>query len=214
MLVDLGMRRNDTVDLNLVRNFIAKIDKEFDLVMTLERYNESLVLLKHLMNWDFEDIVYVKLNAAKQDNHLSEKAHSALRGYLAGDYLLYNYFAKKLEKQIHRFGEINMQKELQEFARTVAKVVSDCGIKYVTELPSHQKGFKDNYVKHLDVVDPQNETCVDFIQKEDNFLHKLKYVQLDRLKKRGVDVDAEETKWNTFWSWTCQSGNSFHCCKS
>ena len=38
------------------------MDAQFDLVLILERFDESLVLLQDLMCWPTEDIVYLKQN--------------------------------------------------------------------------------------------------------------------------------------------------------
>ena len=39
-----------------------ELDAQFDLVLILERFDESLVLLQDLMCWPTEDIVYLKQN--------------------------------------------------------------------------------------------------------------------------------------------------------
>ena len=42
--------------------YYRELDAQFDLVMILERFDESLVLLQDLMCWPTEDIVYLKQN--------------------------------------------------------------------------------------------------------------------------------------------------------
>ena len=39
-----------------------ELDAQFDLVMILERFEESLILLQELMCWPTEDLVYLKHN--------------------------------------------------------------------------------------------------------------------------------------------------------
>jgi len=38
------------------------VDKEFDLVLLQERFEESMVLLKHLLCWSYEDVVSMQVN--------------------------------------------------------------------------------------------------------------------------------------------------------
>ena len=49
---------------------LAKIDeaqKKFGLVMIAEQFDESLVLMKDLLCWEFEDITSLKLNGRKDE---------------------------------------------------------------------------------------------------------------------------------------------------
>ncbi|XP_037509398.1 galactose-3-O-sulfotransferase 3-like [Rhipicephalus sanguineus] len=56
---DLEQAHNESA----VRDFIARLDAVFDLVMVAERMNESLVLLRHLLCWELDDVIVFKLNA-------------------------------------------------------------------------------------------------------------------------------------------------------
>ena len=47
---------------NFIASYYRELDAQFDLVMILERFDESLVLLQDLMCWPTEDIVYLKQN--------------------------------------------------------------------------------------------------------------------------------------------------------
>ena len=42
--------------------FISRLKNTFDLVMVVEYFDESLVMMKRLLNWSLNDILYVKLN--------------------------------------------------------------------------------------------------------------------------------------------------------
>ncbi|XP_078619176.1 galactosylceramide sulfotransferase-like [Branchiostoma floridae x Branchiostoma japonicum] len=46
-----------------IRDFVEKISREFDLVMVLEYFDESLVLLRRMLCWDMRDILnFITLN--------------------------------------------------------------------------------------------------------------------------------------------------------
>lgn len=60
---DLGGNKDrSSTDVAYAQAFVAEMEKVFSLVMISEYFDESLVLLRHLLSWDLENIVYVKLN--------------------------------------------------------------------------------------------------------------------------------------------------------
>ena len=61
-LFDLGLDTAYHEDFTVVRNYIRFLQQEFDLVMVMEYFDESLVLLKRRFCWKIEDILYFKLN--------------------------------------------------------------------------------------------------------------------------------------------------------
>ena len=44
-----------------LRQRILFYESEFDLVLLAERFDESLVVMKDLLCWDIEDIMYLKV---------------------------------------------------------------------------------------------------------------------------------------------------------
>ena len=60
-LWDLGMNKSKMADEQEVWNQIDNHAKSFDLVLIAERFDESLLLLKDLLCWNFEDILYIKV---------------------------------------------------------------------------------------------------------------------------------------------------------
>jgi galactosylceramide sulfotransferase len=61
MLYNLGMAARDMESQKSVKKMIQKIDLEFDLVMIVEQLDESLILLKKLLCWETDDMVYFKV---------------------------------------------------------------------------------------------------------------------------------------------------------
>ncbi len=59
MMFDLGVEISDFVGLSesRLREMVQEIDNRMDLVMIAERMDESLVLLRHLLNCDWSDVV-------------------------------------------------------------------------------------------------------------------------------------------------------------
>lgn len=63
MSFDLGLEPAHFDNASAVRRFVERLDSTFDLVMVAERINESLVLLRHLLCWDVDDVVVFRHNA-------------------------------------------------------------------------------------------------------------------------------------------------------
>ena len=65
-------------------------------VLITEYFEESIVLLKHLMCWQYEDLAFFKLNSREESRKsslsLSPGAKERLRNSMKSDYTLYNHF--------------------------------------------------------------------------------------------------------------------------
>lgn len=62
LMFDLGLSFKHYQNITAVNEYIRFLGKEFDLVMIMEYFDESLVLMKRLLCWEIEDILYLKLN--------------------------------------------------------------------------------------------------------------------------------------------------------
>ena len=62
MMFDLGFSQKYFQNYTAVTKYINFLNKEFDLVMIMEYFDESLILLKRLLCWEIDDILHVKVN--------------------------------------------------------------------------------------------------------------------------------------------------------
>ena len=94
ILFDFGMNPEDYGNKKKLQNLISEIDQTFDLIMILEDFNESMVLLKNGLSWNYEDLLSVKLNVHNERTKtlISEMAKNTLRKWLMESYLFYDYF--------------------------------------------------------------------------------------------------------------------------
>lgn len=85
---------------------IAEVDRTFDLIMVTELFDESLVLLRDLLCWTYEDISYLKVNALRSNakTRLSPAARERLKEWLWGDVLFYEHFRENLERRLDQYG--------------------------------------------------------------------------------------------------------------
>merc|ERR1712198_588768 len=85
MLWGAGLSGRYMDNMTAIDNKIAEIDKTFHLVMMADRFDESVILMKDLLCWDFNDVVNFKLNSRKENKkiQISDEARQALREYFA-----------------------------------------------------------------------------------------------------------------------------------
>ena len=62
MLWDSGLAAAAMDNRTAVDNKIAEMDDTFGLVMIAERWDESVILLRDLLCWDYSDVINFKLN--------------------------------------------------------------------------------------------------------------------------------------------------------
>ena len=94
ILFDFGMNPEDYGNKTILQNLISEIDQTFDLIMIVEDFNESMVLLKNGLYWNYEDLLSIKLNVhnEKTKSVISEGAKDSLRKWLKSSYIFYEYF--------------------------------------------------------------------------------------------------------------------------
>lgn len=87
-----------------VVKYIEMLDEDFSLVMIMEYFHESLILLRRLMCWTFKDIIYHKVNVNKKAPSVSKRTQilqdQLYRTYSPIDYMLYDYFNRTFWKKI------------------------------------------------------------------------------------------------------------------
>ncbi|KAF7229950.1 galactose-3-O-sulfotransferase 3-like [Nothobranchius furzeri] len=117
-----GDKDRPASDAAYAQAFVAKVERVFSLVMISEYFDESLVLLRHLLSWDLEDILYVKLNmrAESSKKSLSPGLPEKIRDWNSIDARLYDYFNASLWVKLSELGldfvanEVNLLRHAQE----------------------------------------------------------------------------------------------------
>ncbi|XP_006816710.1 galactosylceramide sulfotransferase-like [Saccoglossus kowalevskii] len=119
MSFDLGLPLHQYDDVNAIVRFVNMIEKDFDLVMLLEYFDESLILLKRLLCWKLEDILYLKINQRKKLTPVQSNAEQLYRHFSQADYTLYEHFAAIIQRRMSEspglheevayFREINLE---------------------------------------------------------------------------------------------------------
>ncbi|XP_069134204.1 galactose-3-O-sulfotransferase 3-like [Argopecten irradians] len=111
-----------------IDKYISKLDNEMDLVIVTEYFDESIVMMRRILNWDLKFVLYGKLNSKqKKDPRLiiGSEEESLYRNWALIDYALYNYFLAKIKQKIKQQPP-DFFDELAYFRKTKTKFNSFC----------------------------------------------------------------------------------------
>nr|KAG5690208.1 hypothetical protein BaRGS_019004 [Batillaria attramentaria] len=88
LVFDSGLPLAQHMNETAVTQHIAKLDRELDLMLVMEHFDESLVLLKRRACLQLKDIVHYKLNSRKSEpkHMITEADHQALRLWQMADH--------------------------------------------------------------------------------------------------------------------------------
>lgn len=88
--------------------YLQELDRTFHLVIISEYFDESIVLLRRVLNWKLPDILYRRLHIRGWDRKITlprTNDRRLYRRYAFADYAIYDHFYKRLWKQISLAGE-------------------------------------------------------------------------------------------------------------
>ncbi|KAK9508482.1 hypothetical protein O3M35_006029 [Rhynocoris fuscipes] len=168
---DLGYNNNENID-----KFIAKIDKQFHLVMISEYMEASLILLADLMNWPLEYVVSLKLNSRQMDKtkQLTEDEHDKLIELNLIDAELYDYFLEKFRQKLIKYGRKRLFKNVNKLLKLNKDLQSLC----VDKL--NNKGYAKT--TSFDLRNSLNWTCIYSTKSELPFTDEIRNDQKERFK--------------------------------
>ncbi|MBN3304663.1 G3ST3 sulfotransferase, partial [Amia calva] len=108
--------------------FIAEVEEVFSLVMIAEYFDESLVLLRRLLSWELEDVLYVKLNMRTPGSKhtLGAGLPAKIRAWNALDAQLYDHFNASLWRKLEALGSECVAREVRQLRRARDKLVRGC----------------------------------------------------------------------------------------
>ncbi|XP_078684883.1 galactose-3-O-sulfotransferase 2-like [Branchiostoma floridae x Branchiostoma belcheri] len=129
MAYDLGFPLGLFDDQSFVDEYVQKISREIDLVIILEHFQESLVLLRRMMCWKLKDILYnvvpKNLRSYKKPTTNSASLVEAHRRWSNVDYELYDHFNATLWQKIQN-EDGDFQQEVRHFENVLDKTAIYC----------------------------------------------------------------------------------------
>ncbi|KAK3577750.1 hypothetical protein CHS0354_015788 [Potamilus streckersoni] len=127
MSFDLGLTPSQFENITYIDNYIQELNKDFALVMILEYFDESLVLMKRYLCWDLQDIMYLPLNSIGEVKYpmLTFEDEKNLRKFNFADFQLYEYFQNIFWQKVQAEGPLFFQ-EVKHFKLIQQKVKHYC----------------------------------------------------------------------------------------
>ncbi|KAK3577749.1 hypothetical protein CHS0354_015787 [Potamilus streckersoni] len=127
MSFDLGLPPSQFENITYINNYVQELDKDFALVMILEYFDESLVLMKRYLCWELQDIIYLPLNSIGEVKYpmLTFEDEKNLRKFNFADFQLYEYFQNIFGQKVQAEGPLFFQ-EVKHFKLIQQKVKNYC----------------------------------------------------------------------------------------
>ncbi|XP_072015072.1 uncharacterized protein [Amphiura filiformis] len=149
-MYDLGFQSQYFSDPFYIKYKIRQLEREFDLVIIKEYFDESLILMKKLFCWEMDDILYIpkRIRDSGFRYNISENLRQNIREWNHADVLLYEHFNRTLWRKIEEYGAEFWQ-ELDAFRRHIVDVTSLC--------EAGSQIIKDN-VHHMNIIRLGNKT--------------------------------------------------------
>ena len=127
-LYDMGLEQENIQNMKLVESYIDKMEREFDLVLITEYFDESLILLKQLLCLELQDIVYIKLRSRKNKTLLlnfEKQVEKNILSWNRADAILYDHFNKTFWRKVREAGS-TFDEELKTFRRINQEYQESC----------------------------------------------------------------------------------------
>ncbi|XP_068686370.1 galactose-3-O-sulfotransferase 3-like [Montipora foliosa] len=181
MSFDLGLEPGDFENADVISDFILSVEENFDMVLLLEYFDESLILLKRHLCWSFEDVLYIKHNSRLQSlkkHHIPKKFRTTFLEWNQADVLLYKHFNQTFWKNVKYQGK-NFWSEVRNLKKRSDKIATEC-----LEPGEHRYDNRKRTVTKL-ILNPKvspnmKHLCWDLVEDEDSYLKYFRRVQLNK----------------------------------
>ncbi|XP_071480076.1 galactosylceramide sulfotransferase-like [Diadema antillarum] len=177
-LYDLGFDHRYDENLPKIKEKIKELAAEIDLMMINEYYDESLILLRKLMCWEYEDILYISKTIRSKSHRfpMTEEIEQRIRSWNAGDIMLYDHFNQTFWKKVQEYGN-NFSQDLAHFRALQQNVKDQCIKKNATN--------KEDQREDKFVLKPNASTfCVDLLRGDIPYTRLLKETMIKRYQRR------------------------------
>ncbi|XP_077866889.1 galactosylceramide sulfotransferase-like [Saccoglossus kowalevskii] len=126
-LFDLGLSLNQTFDDKIVKEKIQSLNNEMDLVLITEYFDESLLILRDLLCWSVDDILYISSGVRRPSTrrNLTASVKQKILERSKSDLYLYHHFERVLLKKIQKYGGC-FEHNLREFRKLQNEVLEMC----------------------------------------------------------------------------------------
>ncbi|XP_068713855.1 galactosylceramide sulfotransferase-like [Montipora foliosa] len=178
MFYDLGLESKDFDNTLNIHRAIRKLDKEFDLVLITEYFEESMVMLKNLLCWETQDMAHFHLNQRRESEkrNISFQLVNRIKQWNNADTALYKYFTEAFLQKLNE--------QSADFLRDVNDLKgSNAAMRDICLEPVSEKSedYQDVDIKGFKIrqnlTEPLKTTCDKMTWNEIRFLGYFRYKQ-------------------------------------
>jgi len=200
MFFDLGLESKDFDNMEEVQRNIKKLDGEFHFVMIMEYFDESLIMLKNLLCWEMDDIVYFHHNRRRkaQKRNITIDLVTQIQQWSSADKALYDYFREAFLQKL--------KEQKKDFSRDITDLRTRNAVLREICLNSSSgsdEGYQDVDIEGFRINDnltqPLKTICSKMTWSEVKYLGYLRYKQKKLLS--GPVTNTPRTLWNYLRTW-------------
>ena len=187
MAFDLGLSPEYFDNASVVDAFVHELNSTFDLILIMERFPESLVLLRRALCWSVHDMIAFPMNQLLQGKPKT-KVNEKLTALNKADFQIYHTFRRKFDEAVLALGD-ELQDELEALSCATEAWREECGLQRIKGAnlirPVRPYGRTWGYMvspKHHHSMD----ICYLFATAELPFLKLLQARQTIRVTKAGL----------------------------
>ncbi|KFO87985.1 Galactose-3-O-sulfotransferase 2, partial [Buceros rhinoceros silvestris] len=129
MSFDFGYDNNAEDDDKYVQAVLNEIEQNFHLILIADYFDESMILLKHALCWDLDDVVYFKLNTRSEDTvqTLTPESEEQIKVWCSLDWKLYLHFNQSFWRRIEELiGLEELEKEVNYLRTRQKELMETC----------------------------------------------------------------------------------------
>lgn len=201
MWFDFGYNNNAENDTQYTQAVLEEIEQNFHLILIADYFDESMILLKHTLCWDLDDVIYFKLNSRSQDTvqTLTPESEEQIKTWCSLDWKLYLHFNQSFWRRIEETIGLEVlekevdhlrarQKELMEVCLSQQEAVRKDDIRNKALLP-FQSGAANilGYNLKQDLDNRTLRTCLKMVMPELQYTSYLYAVQHPHKKRKDVE---------------------------
>ncbi|XP_072098495.1 galactosylceramide sulfotransferase-like [Mobula birostris] len=185
---DLGYNKDMDPNHSALPGIFRALEDHFPLVMLTEYFDESMVLLKELLCWELDDVVYFRLNARDPDDRppLDPALEELALSWNELDSLLYAHFNRTFWRKVEAFGRRRMAWEVAQLRWANSKMAEAClegrgpvraGLVREASLkpwqPAGGRGNILGYNLRPDIEEAHRDLCVAMLTPEMQYLSRM-----------------------------------------
>ncbi|XP_067664161.1 galactosylceramide sulfotransferase-like, partial [Haliotis asinina] len=127
MAYDFGIPEMYFHNSSYVDEYIRSLDSDFDFVLLMDYFDESLMLLRRKLCWSMKDMVYLRSNSGKNkvDFAFSEDDRKLLRKWQMADVAIFEHFRARFWRQVELEGR-GLFQETAFFKQVLRRVRDYC----------------------------------------------------------------------------------------